>query len=231
MPRIPGLDNIEITYRRSTRTRRFSLRLSQVDGTVTLSMPARAKLAEAQAFARQHEDWLRRALARQPERQRVAEGVVLPVEGQGLAVRRAPGRGVSREADSLLVGGDPARLAPRVEAWLKLLARERVAEACDRHATALGRQVSQISLRDPRSRWGSCTAEGRLMFSWRLILAPPTVLDYVAAHEVAHMVEMNHAPEFWAVVGGLCPGWRAERDWLRREGRGLHGWDFAAAGD
>ena len=140
------------------------------------------------------------------------------------------GRGVQRLDDSLLVGGDAATLAPRLQAWLKTLARERLAAASDRHAAALGRNVTQISLRDARSRWGSCTAKGRLMYSWRLILAPPEVLDYVAAHEVAHLVQMNHSDAFWAVVERLYPGWQRQRDWLRGgEGQALHAWDFTSA--
>jgi predicted metal-dependent hydrolase len=91
--------------------------------------------------------------------------------------------------------------------------------------------VTQISLRDTRSRWGSCSAEGRLMYSWRLIMAPPSVLDYVAAHEVAHLVQMNHSEAFWAVVQGLYPGWQRQRDWLRHQGGALHVWDFGRAGD
>ena len=230
MPRIPGLSDIEITYRRSPRTRRFSLRLSALDGRVTLSMPARAHLSEAQAFARAHADWLRKALARQPLRQGVGLGTLLPVEGTLLAIGLGSGRGVQRRDDSLLVGGDPATLAPRLQAWLKTLARERLAAASDRHAAALGRKVTQISLRDTRSRWGSCTAKGRLMYSWRLILAPPEVLDYVAAHEVAHLVQMNHSDAFWAVVERLYPGWQHQRDWLRGgEGQALHAWDFKSA--
>ena len=227
MPRIPGLPDIEITYRRSSQSRRFSLRLSALDGRVTLSMPARARLADAQAFVRAQEGWLRQALARQPVRQVVEVGAVLPVEGVGLSLSSGPGRGVRRGADSLLVGGDPATLAPRLQAWLKVLARERLAAASDRYAAMLGRKVTEISLRDTRSRWGSCTAQGRLMYSWRLIMAPPAVLDYVAAHEVAHMVQMNHSPAFWAVVERLYPGWQVQRDWLRGEGQGLHAWDFA----
>ena len=228
MPRIPGLSDIEITYRRSPRTRRFSLRLSALDGRVTLSMPARAPLAEAQNFARAHEDWLRNALARQPVRQLVRSGAFLPLEGVVLVVGTGPGRGVRRFSDSLLVGGDPATLAPRLQAWLKTLARERLAAASDRYAAELGRKVTQISLRDTRSRWGSCTAQGRLMYSWRLILAPPAVLDYVAAHEVAHLVEMNHSDRFWTVVERLYPGWQRQRDWLRGEGQALHAWDFSS---
>jgi hypothetical protein len=231
MPQIPGLPDIDITLRRSARARRFSLRLSALDGRVTLTLPARAPLRAAEDFARAHEDWLRKALARQPRRQVLAAGAVLPVEGAALVLVPGPGRGVKRQGDSLVVGGDPATLGPRLAAWLKAQARDRLARAADRHAAALGRRVAGLTLRDPRSRWGSCTADGRLMFSWRLILAPPAVLDYVAAHEAAHLVEMNHAPQFWALVDGLCPGWPAQRDWLRREGAALHAWDFGPAGD
>lgn len=231
MPRIPGLPDIEITFRRSARARRFSLRLSALDGRVTLTLPSRAPLRAAEDFARAQEDWLRRALARQPARQVLGPGAVLPVEGAALVLASGPGRGVKRAGDSLVVGGDPATLGPRLQAWLKAQARDRLAAAADAHAATLGRRVAALTLRDPRSRWGSCTADGRLMFSWRLILAPPAVLDYVAAHEAAHLVEMNHAPQFWALVDGLCPGWQAHRDWLRREGTGLHAYDFGTAGD
>jgi predicted metal-dependent hydrolase len=96
------------------------------------------------------------------------------------------------------------------------------------HARRLGRAPRGISLRDPRARWGSCSADGNLMFSWRLALAPSAVLDYVVAHEVAHLAELNHSSRFWAEVGRLCPGYEAQRVWLRRHGPDLHAFDFAA---
>ncbi len=126
------------------------------------------------------------------------------------------------EDGRLLLPGPAEDPAPRLAAFLRAAARDRLAAACDRHAARLGRPWRRLTLRDPRSRWGSCTAAGDLMFSWRLVLAPPPVLDYVAAHEVAHLARMDHSPAFWAVVDGLCPGWEASRDWLRREGAGLH---------
>ncbi|WP_316016065.1 SprT family zinc-dependent metalloprotease, partial [Roseobacter sp. HKCCA0434] len=111
-------------------------------------------------------------------------------------------------------------------AWLRQLARDRLSEATARHAAALDSVPGRLTLRDTRSRWGSCTSEGNLMFSWRLILAPPPVLDYVAAHEVAHLLEMNHSLRFWAHVERLFPGWQAQRDWLRAEGAALHRFRF-----
>jgi predicted metal-dependent hydrolase len=113
-----------------------------------------------------------------------------------------------------------------VLAFLKALARTRLVAASDRYAGLLGQGFAAISLRDARSRWGSCTAEGALMFNWRLVMAPPDVLDYVAAHEVAHLVEMNHSPAFWAVVTRLRPDWKRQRDWLQTQGGALQAYRF-----
>ncbi len=222
MPVLPGLPDLDITLRRSARARRFSLRVSSLDGRVTLSMPARAREAEALAFARAQEGWLRQALARVPQGAEVAMGGEIPFEGKPLRLMPGSGRAIRVEGDSLLVPGDPAQAGARVAAWARARARDRLAEAADRYAAQIGRKVAQVALRDTRSRWGSCTADGRLMFSWRLILGPPAVLDYVAAHEVAHLVEMNHSPAFWTVVERLYPGWQVPRAWLRRHGSALH---------
>ena len=143
----------------------------------------------------------------------------------------APVRAARIEGAQLLVPADPARLRPGLTAFLRLLARQRLQAASDRHAAALGRSFTRLTLRDTRSRWGSCTADGGLMYSWRLILAPAEVLDYVAAHEVAHLAEMNHSPAFWATVARLMPGYAPHRAWLKRHGADLHRYDFGSAGD
>jgi predicted metal-dependent hydrolase len=227
MPTLPGSPPIAITLRRNARARRFSLRVA-ADGTrVTLTLPARAREAEAMAFARSQEGWLRATLARMPVATTVAPGRVIPVEGVALQVAHGTGR-LRIEGTSLVVPGDPAQAGARVAAWLKVLARTRLAAAADRHAAALGRPYSRLALRDARSRWGSCSAQGALMFNWRLVMAPPAILDYVAAHEVAHLAEMNHSPAFWAVVTRLCPDWQARRAWLRANGGALQAWHFTA---
>lgn len=113
-----------------------------------------------------------------------------------------------------------------MEALLKRLARDQLGASVDRFAAALDRAPGRITLRDTRSRWGSCSSEGNLMFSWRLIMAPQRVLDYVAAHEVAHLMHMDHSPAFWSTVEDLFPDHRPERDWLRREGASLHRYRF-----
>ncbi len=226
MPSLPGSPPVEITLRRSRRARRMSLRVSRLDGRVTLSIPEHAREAEAMGFARLQVAWIRGALAGRVAGQRVGAGTLLPVEGRMLCVTPGNGRAVRIEGDGLLVPGDAARAGVRIAAFLKLLARDRLVAASDRFADRIGRRYAAISLRDTRSRWGSCTAAGGLMFSWRLAMAPGEVLDYVAAHEVAHLTEMNHSPRFWAVVDELMPDHALRRRWLRREGHLLHGYRF-----
>lgn len=226
MPVLPGFPPVEVALRRSARARRFSLRVSRLDGRVTLSLPLAAREAEALSFLRAQEGWLRAALSRMPSPASVGIGSVLPVEGRLLTLISGAGRSPRVIDDSLVLPGDPERAAVRAASFLKVLARDRLVAACDLHAGRLGQAFSKVSLRDTRSRWGSCTSNGSLMFSWRLIMAPPAVLDYVAAHEVAHLVQMNHSPAFWAVVARLCPGYSKHRTWLRSEGQVLHGYRF-----
>lgn len=226
MPLLPGSPPVEILLKRSARARRFSLRVSRLDGRVTLSLPARAREAEAMAFARAQEEWIRETLAGMPLREGVGIGALVPVEGRMLRLVQGTGRGVRVEGDSLLIPGDPAQAGVRAGAFLKALARERLVAASDRHAAGIGRRVTRVTLRDTRSRWGSCAHDGSLMYSWRLVMAPPSVLDYVAAHEVAHMVEMNHSAAFWAVVERLYPGWQVQRKWLHNDGQALHAYRF-----
>jgi len=223
---IPGNPPVAVTLRRSRRARRLSLRVSGLDGQVTLTVPHGVSEAEALGFAQSRADWLRRTLDGQPGRVNIGPGAVLPIEGEMRQVTSCPGRQV-RLGDGLLhVPGTGEVLGARLRAWLRARARDRLAAASDHYAARLGRGYSRLTLRDTRSRWGSCSAQGALNYSWRLIMAPPEVLDYVAAHEVAHLEEMNHSPAFWAVVARLRPGYEAPRAWLRREGAGLHRYRF-----
>jgi predicted metal-dependent hydrolase len=221
---LPGNPPVDILLRPSARARRLSLRVSGIDGRVTVSYPLHASERQAMAFAVEKADWIRGQLARRPDVVAVEPGVAVPVEGLWLTVVPGTGRGVKVEEGRLLA---PAgRPGAAVGAFLKALARERLAEASDRHAAALGRGFGRLTLRDTRSRWGSCSAAGDLMYSWRLVMAPPEVLDYVAAHEVAHLAHMHHGPAFWAEVRRLYGDHRAARGWLRREGGALHRFRF-----
>ncbi len=223
---LPGSPPVSVQLRRSAQSRRLSLRVSRLDGRVTLSMPPHVRMTEAMAFLRAQEDWLRQALAQAAGPAPVGLGDIIPVEGRPVRLEGGTGRLPRLEDDRLILPGDPARAAIRAAAFLKARARDRLAEASDRHAARVERRYGRLTLRDTRSRWGSCTADGALMYNWRLVMAPPEVLDYVAAHEVAHLVEMNHSAAFWAVVKGLMPDYAAPRRWLKTEGHALHAYRF-----
>lgn len=217
--------DIAVVLRRSSRARRMTLRVTRVEGQVVLTLPLRASLSEGRAFAESRADWLRRIRAEMPMPERAVAGAQIPIEGRALIITPAPVRALRAEGDHLLV--PQARAAgPMVMAWLKHLAHARLVVACDHYAGRIGRPYSAIALRDTRSRWGSCTHDGRLMFSWRLAMAPPAVLQYVAAHEVAHLAHMDHSPAFWAATARLMPEWSRHRDWLRAHGHGLQAWRF-----
>ncbi|MEQ8367991.1 MAG: SprT family zinc-dependent metalloprotease [Roseicyclus sp.] len=211
--------------RRSARAKRYSLRVSRSDGRVSLSLPVWAPEAEALAFLREREAWVRRHLTEAPRIMHASIGAELPLDGVARPVTAGGGRS-ARFVDGRIEVPDGPRQGPRIKALLSTLARDRLSAAVAAHAKALGRGPGNLTLRDPRSRWGSCSSRGDLMFSWRLIMAPPEVLDYVAAHEVAHLAEMNHSPAFWSVCARLCPDYATHRDWLRTHGATLLAWRF-----
>jgi len=222
---LAGDPPVSLRIRRSARARRLSLSVSRLDGRVTLTLPARVALKGAMAFVQERRGWIDKALEGAVAPVLVAPGALLPVEGRMLTVQAAPVRSARIEGGALLVPA--ARPGPAALAFLRALARQRLAARVAVHAAALGRTAGALTLRDTRSRWGSCTATGDLMFNWRLILAPPEVLDYVAAHEVAHLAQMNHSPAFWAEVARLFPGHLAARRWLKTQGTALHRYRFA----
>ena len=228
MVELPGAPPIMVELRRSSRAKRVSLRVSRLDGRVSLTLPLRLREADALTFLRAQEGWLRQNLAKSAALEVVSIGSTLPVEGRMVALQQGTGRAPQLSEAGLLIPGAPERAGVRAQAFLKARARDRLAQASDHYAGQLGQRYQSLTLRDTRSRWGSCTAQGGLMYNWRLIMAPPVVLDYVAAHEVAHLVEMNHSDAFWAVVARLMPDYATPRAWLKREGHHLHGYRFSA---
>lgn len=223
---LQGEPPIEMQIRHAPRARRISLRVSGRDGRVTLTVPPGASIAEAIGFAREREPWLRRVLADVPPLERPTAGGHVVVEGAPVPILAAAIRRTAFRDGALRVPvGKP--VGPEVAKYIKSLARQRAEPLIARHAAAIGRACPPLSLRDTRSRWGSCTAEGRLMLSWRLAMAPPEILDYVAAHEVAHLVHMDHSARFWGVTESLFPGWKAARRWLREQGGRLQAVDFS----
>ncbi len=209
-----------VRLRRSRAARRFTLSVRPGEEGARLTVPAAAPRVEAERFVARQSEWLRGALARAPSTATVAVGGSIPVDGEEVEIVAAPGPGVRLEGATLLAPAERTGVA--VAGWLKLRARAALVPAAEAAAARLGRPLGRVALRDTRSRWGSCTARGDLSFSWRLAMAPPGVQRYVAAHEAAHLVEMNHGPGFWALVAELCPDYRARRAWLRSHGPALH---------
>lgn len=214
------LSGIDIAVRRSSRARRLSLRVSSLDGRVTMTVPKSVRFRDAQGFAEEKADWIAKAVGRCQDPVKIEVGAEVPIEGAFYQVAHGQGRTARLKGAELAL--PKGREVPALVAYLKLLARDRLAESVSKHAQTLGRSYGRITLRDTRSRWGSCSSEGNLMFSWRLIMAEPEVLDYVAAHEVAHLERMDHSPAFWRIVDRLCPDQKTHRAWLRQDGNALH---------
>lgn len=206
----------------SARARRMSLRLDVKLGDVVLVWPKRASEAGARRFIEKNKEWIAQSRRKATPPQVFAEGGVISVQGQDFVIVRRDGRGVARlEGDALIVHGKPEYLHRRVKDFLKAQARAVLEESAARKQEQLGLVPKTIRVIDPRTRWGSCAPDGRLMFSWRLILAPPPVLDYLVAHEVAHRVHMNHGRRFWALCDSLAENAGAARRWLKKNGVAL----------
>jgi predicted metal-dependent hydrolase len=225
---LPGNPGITINLRKNARARRMTLRISRIDGGVTLTVPRGVSETEALAFAAEKQGWIRTHLSKQATASTVGPGQTLDVAGVRFFLRDGTGKRLHVDGNVIALPQPAEKGRAHLQAWLKEQARAELTRASDRYASRIGRRYRRITLRDTRSRWGSCSSAGALMYSWRLILAPPAVLDYVAAHEVAHLQEMNHSPAFWQVVRDLYGPHDAERKWLRQEGPNLHRFRFEA---
>jgi predicted metal-dependent hydrolase len=218
-----------VRLRRHRQARRYTLRIQAATREVVLTLPPRGSVKEAKAFAKKHGGWIAARLGRLPEVVAFEHGTVFPLRGVShKIVHRRGVRGTAwTETDGngrplLCVAGEAAHVARRVADYLKREARRDVEAASRRYAAKLGVPIRRIAVRDQVSRWGSCSTTGALSYSWRLILAPPYVLDYLAAHEVAHLIEMNHSPRFWRLVERLYPGLDRAKAWLDVHGTDLH---------
>jgi len=224
-----------VALRRVAATRRYTLRVRAASRDVLLTMPARGTLKAAREFAERHAAWIGVRLARLPRPIAFEPEAIAPLRGvDHRIVHRPEARGVvwieQGEAGPMIcVAGDRAHVARRVGDYLRREARRDLEAAVARHARALKVEARRITLRDTTSRWGSCSSTGGLNFSWRLILAPPFVLDYLAAHEVAHFVHMNHSPAYWKVTRRLFPDTDRAEAWLKAHGAALHRFGGKAA--
>jgi predicted metal-dependent hydrolase len=224
-----------VRLRRHRQARRYTLRILANTREVILTIPPRGTLKEARAFAQKHGGWIAARLRRLPEAVHLIDGVVLPLRGMPhrIAHRRGARGTAWVEVDGggerlLCVAGDAPHVDRRIGDFLRREAKRDLQAASHRFAAALGVRVKRVSVRDQASRWGSCSTTGMLSFSWRLILAPSFVLEYLAAHEVAHLVEMNHSAKFWRVVQRLCPHHNRAKMWLDVHGTDLHRYGSSA---
>jgi predicted metal-dependent hydrolase len=209
---------VPVRVRVSRRAQRLALKIDAVGDAVELVLPPRTSLPRALKFLKTNRAWVESRLAALPPRVAFEDGKSVPVLGEPHRIRqvaRSSERGpVWIETGEIRVSGDKAHLARRVRDFLKERAREEIGRRARRLAQQVEKKVGRITVRDTTTRWGSCSANGNMAFSWRLVMAPEPVLTYVVAHEVAHLVEMNHGPRFWKLVDGLVPHVERHRDWL-----------------
>jgi predicted metal-dependent hydrolase len=222
---------IEITMRLNPRARRLIVKVHPSTGEITVVAPSKRAMSHALDFARGESDWISKKLARVPQPVHFEIGSSIPFRGRAhriIAGERGPAPVWLDETEQPLirVSGRPEHVGRRVRDFLKSAARRRLAERTAHFAGQVGKRPARLSIRDTASRWGSCSVMGALSFSWRLILAPDDVLDYVVAHEVAHLVEMNHGPRFWRLVRLLMPDYEVRQAWLTCNATQLHRYDL-----
>lgn len=209
---------IEIGVRSSDRATRLLLKFDASQDRFELVVPRGARMSDAENFARAHAGWMMARLGAVSPRVLFEPGHTIPILDVPHLIVHRPGGGkpVTLEAGQIIVTGAAEHVSRRVRDFLRAQARAELAPRTRTYAAQLGKTVGRISLTDPRSRWGSCSARGTISFSWRLIFTPVEVLDYVVAHEVAHLVELNHSGRFWAIVEQLFGPHNTERAWLKR---------------
>lgn len=239
-PPAPVMREHEVAGRRlplriveNERARRLTLRIDAGGQGLRVTRPSGVSLREVERFLARHEGWLETRLAKLPDQPTVRPGIRLPLRGVPHLIVHEPGtRGtvtVGQAGDgqpALIVHGDRRHLPRRVADFLKREARRDIEALVEKHAAAVGRRAKAIRYRDTSSRWGSCTADGTLSFSWRIMMAPRPVIDYLVAHEVAHLREMNHGPKFWALCRELCPRTEEAKAWLKKNGGALQAIGF-----
>ena len=217
--RLSGELGAPVALRSSPRARRMALKVNAAERRVELVLPRGVSARAALSFLAEKRQWVADRLAALPPRVPFTEGAEVPVFGAPHRIVRTadPAAAFFAIADGeIRVRAPPELVAGLVRACLARLARQELAARALALAPRVGREISRVSVRDTRSRWGSCSARASLSFSWRLVFAPHAVVDAVVAHEIAHLVEMNHGPRFWRLLDGLAPHHRAAQDWLQQ---------------
>lgn len=215
---------VPLRFRVNKRARRLILRVDDDADGALITLPPYVSREEGRRFAEERAGWIARRLGKRLPRTAFESGATIPVLGGDRVIRHVEGkrRPVELAGGEILVSGAPEHLARRVTDWLKAEARRQIEPRALDMADTIGQRCRRITIRDTRSRWGSCTTDGNLNFSFRLVMAPPWVLEYVVAHEVAHLAEHNHGARFWAVVASINGDAERGRAWLGTHGPALH---------
>ncbi|MEN0000410.1 MAG: M48 family metallopeptidase [Pseudomonadota bacterium] len=225
--------SVPLAIKENPRAKRLTMRVQPGARGVSVTVPPGTRVAAIMQFIDRHTGWLEDQIAKQPDQPKVREGIKLPIRGVNHRIVHEAGRGLTQirsgsDGPELLVRGDRRFLARRVADFLKNEAKRDIDVLVAHHASKVGRRVKTVRYRDTTSRWGSCTSEGALSFSWRIMMAPPSVINYLVAHECAHLREMNHGPKFWALCEELCPDTKRAKSWLKRNGSKLQAIDFTS---
>lgn len=216
----------------NARARRLTLRIATAGEGLRVTTPPGISLSDVQRFIARHQDWLEERYKKLPVDAQIRPGIKLPLRGKPHRIIHEEGRrgtvsAIIREGEPvLLVHGEIEHLPRRVADFLKREAKHDIEALVAKHTATVGRRAKTIRYRDTSSRWGSCTHDGVLSFSWRIMMAPSPVINYLVAHEVAHLKEMNHGPRFWKLCTELCPDTERCRDWLKRNGSSLQALRF-----
>ena len=218
----PGL---EIFLRKNSNSRRITLRISALDGKITITGPSYLKFEEFKNFAESKKSWLKSKRGSFKPPIFVSEGIKIPILGTEIKVLSSRVQRPKKIGNSLYINKKHP-VSNQVKNYLKEICRVHLNYICKEFAERIGSEFHKITLRDTRSRWGSCSTDANLMFSWRLIMAPEDILAYVAAHEVAHLKHMNHSKKFWETVEFLFGPYKKEKAWLKQNGPSLYRYKF-----
>lgn len=214
------------------RARRLTLRIDAGGQGLRITVPPGLRRGEVEKFLHRHQGWLEQRLAKVPDRPQVRPGIKLPLYGVPHMIVHEPGKrgtvsvGSDDNGPTLVIHGDRVHLPRRLTDYLKREARREIDALVEKHTAKVGRKAKAVRFKDTSSRWGSCTSDGNLSFSWRIMMAPRPVINYLVAHEVAHLKEMNHGPKFWKLCEELCPDTERCRAWLKKNGSALQAIQF-----
>jgi predicted metal-dependent hydrolase len=218
-----GEHSLELVIQSHKRAKRLRMRCDPYLKKVYLTCPVYARPKDINKFFEISQDWLLQQLQNSVSRTEFKHGATIPILGVQYLIQHQASRATQIRLDDTIlhVAGDESRIGAMIQKWLRFHALGVLKDKSHEMAQKIGKSVNNVKVRELKSLWGSCAADGSLTYSWRLVMAPAFVLDYICAHEVSHLKERNHGPRFWALVEEICPDYKTAKAWLRKEGKAL----------